>query len=177
VGGDRVAGTDAVRQAQAEELVAFVAATHRPASLALVVGDLNVPAGGPPDRDLAATLGRAGLEDLWLTAGRGPGETCGLERVAATLGRLDPADPRFAPDDSSDPEGADGRAAAVEPPERIDRVFLQRPRPEHGVAVQGAVLRRRPFPRRADAPDRHRLAHLSDHLGLHLELSLAAART
>jgi len=177
VAGDRVAGTDAVRRAQAEELVAFVDATHQPANLALVVGDVNVPAGGRTDRDLAATLAPAGLEDLWLGLGSGPGPTSGLERVGGELGRLDPADPRFAPDDDPAPEAPtpEGPASPVDPAERIDRVFLQRPRPEHGLAVRHAVLRRRPFPRRADAPDRHRLPFLSDHLGLHLELTLAPA--
>lgn len=172
VGGDRVAGTDAVRRAQAEELVAFVEAHHRPGNVALVVGDVNVPAGGGPDTELASVLGRMGLEDLWPRLGRGPGVTCGLERVGAELGRPDPVDPRFADDDIG--VGSVG-GEGVDPPERIDRAFLQRPRPEHGLVVEAALLRRRPFPRRADAPDRHRLPFLSDHMGLHLELTLAPA--
>ncbi len=178
VGGDRLVGTDAVRRAQAAELAAFVQAHHRPGNLAVVAGDMNVaersahtadPAA--PHRDLATALAPAGLDDLWEGAGRGPGPTSGLDRHGAALGVLDPTDERFASDDAAPAEvtGPDG----LEPSERIDRVFVQRPQPRHEVEVRDTVIRRRPFPRRADAPERHRLAHLSDHLGLHVELTLA----
>lgn len=168
VGGDRAAGTDAVRRAQAEELAAFVARTHRPGNLVVVVGDMNVeehrPGAADPraaHRDLAAALGAVGLDDLWERLDLGWGPTCGLDATA--LVAHDPRSAGGSPDHAW-PTGG-----------RIDRVFLARPTPADRVTVGAARLRRRALPRRAGAPERHRLAHLSDHLGLELALDLRAA--
>lgn len=164
--GDRKAATDPVRRAQAEQLAAFVAATHRPGNLVVVVGDMNVEEDTPGHHDLAAALGAVGLDDLWERLGLGWGPTSTLDVEAAVVARPDPA-----PAASTDPRRADGTPVGG----RIDRVFLARPRPDDGLVVAAARLRRRALARRTGAPDRHRLAHLSDHLALELELDLAAS--
>lgn len=175
----RSADLHRIRQAQLEELLAFVDATHRPENVALVVGDLNVDAEGRgPDSRATPEVGRwtatalhdamdrAGFDDVWRTDGEGPGWTCDLLHSPLERFRVDPDEP----DLCAEP------APAVQPGDhlvRIDLAHLQRPTPAHRLAVEVDRVRRRPFFRASDAPGRDRMATLSDHLGLHLELRAA----
>lgn len=168
-----------VRMAQVDELVAFIGRTHRPGNVALLVGDMNVPAidldfpGGPTAQydDLVGRLGTLGLDDLWPASGTGAGDTCGA-----------PTD-EFA--DQRDPDDAD---ALVDPVEvdttrvpradldervRIDYAFLQRPASGDRVRVRATAMRRYAFPRAADAPKRDRLVRLSDHLAIGVDLEIS----
>jgi endonuclease/exonuclease/phosphatase family metal-dependent hydrolase len=179
--GDRRARTDPVREAQAAELAAFVRRTHRPGNVVLVVGDMNVEEVSPdvddpsgPHRALAREMGTVGLDDLWESTGRGWGPTCTLDGEAAVVGRPDPDDPDVAWDEAPAATGWRRRPDGSEVGGRIDRAFLQRPGPDDAVAVTDAVIRRRALLRRPGAPERRRLAHLSDHLGLQVELALEA---
>lgn len=162
-----------LRQAQVEELFAFVAAVRRPENVAMVVGDLNVDAGGHgPDGDvdegaepaaqLQATAATHGFDDVWRSVGDGPGWTCDCWVVGPEAW---PADPT-APDLCAEPAPERGDRHLV----RIDYAFLQRPQPSHGISVEARAMRRRTFPRPEGAPDREVIATMSDHLGLHLDL-------
>lgn len=179
--GRRAAATDVVRREQAAELAGFVTATHRPENLVVVVGDMNVSVVSDgsddparPQRDLLATLGALGLEDLWDRGDRGPGPTSSMDRFPDAVGPPDPSDDRLA-DDA--PRASTGVSAGARSDRgaRIDRAFVERTTEQHQIIVRHATIRRRRLPRRPGAPDSDRLAHLSDHLGLHVELRLRSA--
>lgn len=166
-----------VRQAQVEELLAFVDATHRPGNVALVVGDFNIdaegrgPNGRAPSVEgadaaarLAESMDRAGFDDVWARWGEGPGWTCDLL-----------AEPERFPTDPSEPDLCAEPADPSRPGDhlaRIDLAFLQRAVPGHDVEVEVQRIRRRPFERPADARSRDLITTMSDHLGLHLELEV-----
>lgn len=168
------------RMAQVDELVGFVRRAHRPGNVVVVAGDMNVPAIDPdyPDGpsfqydDLTARLATLGLVDVWATHGSGPGETCGAP-TDEFADQRDPADPDALVDlDEPTGSGADPRHVAER--ERIDYVFLQEPDATHRVRVEATAIRRYAFPRSPDAPQRDRIARLSDHLALGVDLKLTA---
>jgi len=164
-----------IRQAQVEELLAFVDATHRPGNVALVVGDLNIdaegngPDGQDPERGLAAAedlreaMDVAGFDDVWSVAGNGPGWTCDLLVAPAERFPADPDDPELCLEPAPPAQPGDHLV-------RIDHAYLQRPTPSHAVEVAVRKVRRRTFPRPVDAPGRVAMPTMSDHLGLHLDL-------
>jgi len=165
-----------VRQAQAEELLAFAEATRKPENVAIIAGDLNVDAyGRGPDGDLheghapVAALQQAfadaGYDDGWDLVGEGQGWTCDL-LVEPDAFPLDPDTPDFCAEPAPD---RGGRHLV-----RIDYAFVQRPQPTHGFDLRLDAFRRRPFPRPDGAPEHDVLATMSDHLGLHLELTATA---
>jgi len=169
-----------VRQAQVEELLAFVDATRAPGNVALIVGDLNIDAygkgpdgdveeGGVAAADLQQAMHDAGYDDTWTLAGDGPGWTCDLAVVPPERFPADPDEPDLCAEPAPDAEPGDHLV-------RIDYAFLQRPVPSHQVEVALQRVRRRTFPRPADAPERDQIATMSDHLGLHLELEATARR-
>lgn len=168
-----------IRQAQVQELLAFVDAVHRPENVALVVGDFNIDAEGRgPDglaeagdgAEAAERLRRsfddAGFDDTWTLVGDGPGWTCDLLEAPEGFGLE--GEPEFCPEPA--PAQQPGQHLS-----RIDHAYLQRPLPSHRLAVQVDRFRRRPFPRAADAAGRDLIATGSDHLGLHLELTVGPA--
>lgn len=165
------------RMEQLDELVAFVERTHRPANVAIVVGDMNVPALDPayPDGptaqydDLTGRLGALDMEDLWPILGTGAGATCGAA-VDAFADQRDPGDPDALSDRGGGP-GADPRLVAERV--RIDYVFLQTPRERHRVGVRAESMRRLAFPRPDNARARDRLARLSDHVALGVDLAVS----
>jgi endonuclease/exonuclease/phosphatase family metal-dependent hydrolase len=161
-----------VRQAQVDEVLDVVAATHRPPNVALVVGDFNVPASDPhedpSDRDyrrMRSSFDRAGFEDVWARHGDGPGYTHFYDAPPGGICRPDPSAPDFCAEPAEPPPG--GLAT------RIDYAWLQRPTADHRLAVAVSRLRRRSFPRRAGVEAFDVQPFLSDHLGLHLELRLS----
>lgn len=167
-----------VRMAQVDELVGFVERTHRPGNVIAVVGDMNVPAVRPsyPDGptveydDLMARLGTLGLVDVWTTHGTGAGATCGAQSDVFA-DQVDPDDPDALVDD-------DSRLAAADPAdlaerERIDYVFLAEPDATQRVRVEATAMRRYAFPRAAGAPKRHKLARMSDHLAIGVDLKIS----
>lgn len=153
------------RQAQAHELLDFVRRTHRPGNATLLVGDFNIDAldPSPAYADLAAAMHDAGFDDVWIDHGIGPGPTCDLRTLAPGRRAPDPAAPDLCLDGELAGEPAGGR---------IDHAWLRRPRPEDGVAVEVRAVRRAAFPREPDTEGHDALGFLSDHLGLHLELTL-----
>lgn len=169
-----------VRMAQVDELVRFVRRSHRPGNVAIIVGDMNVPALAPdfPDGptaqydDLVERLATVGVHDLWPRAGVGAGHTCGAN-TDEFADQVDPDDP----DALVDTDGADA-GVPVDPAlaaqrERIDYVFLQDPDRRHRVRVEATGVRRYAFPRAAHAPDRDRLVRLSDHLAIGVDLAIS----
>ena len=166
------------RQAQAHELLDFVRRTHRPGNATLVVGDFNIDAlhPSPAYTDLTGAMGDAGFDDLWLTHGIGPGWTCDLRKAPEVIAEADPDDP----DRCLDRAVGEGTVADDAPPEhgnepgkRIDFAWLRRPTGEDGVAVEVRAVRRLAFPRDPGVSGYDELPFLSDHLGLHVELSVS----
>lgn len=157
------------RQAQAHELLDFVRRSHRPGNATLLVGDFNIDAldPSPAYADLAAAMDDAGYDDLWVEHGVGPGWTSDLKRLPAERVVPDPADPDLCLD-VGPPDGTVDEPAAG----RIDHAWLRRPRRNDEVGVEVRAVRRAAFPRPEGAEGRDELAYLSDHFGLHLELTL-----
>ncbi len=170
--GHRSAVAD-FRQAQAHELLDFVRRTHVPGNATLIVGDFNIDALHPEPAyaDLTGAMADAGFDDLWLEHGRGPGYTCDLQEAAEAIAVADPD----APDLCLDPTGTPAPADAPDDPhagKRIDYAWLRRSSPDDGVTVSVRSIRRLAFPRRPDTDGYDELPFLSDHLGLHLDLTL-----
>ena len=170
-GGPAGANAD-IRQQQVEELVAFVEATHRPGNVALVVGDLNTPASDPAEDDpvaqyqaLAGVMDAAGFDDLWLTHGSGPGFTSWRGRSAASAGPT-----RRPPTSVPSPPSRPPTIGST----RIDHAWLQRPAGAHRADVAVEAFRRRSFPRVPGTDGYEALPFLSDHLALHLELTVTS---
>ncbi len=163
-----------IRMAQLDELVAFVQRVHRPGNIIVVAGDFNVPAIAPgyPDGDTAQyddmmqRLSVLEVHDVWVDHGDGDGPTC--------------ADPRDDFADQAHPTLPDALVAGeddllVDPGfaaqrQRIDYVFLEAPRDDHGLRVEVDTVQRFAFPRDTDAPKRERLPRLSDHVALGVRL-------
>ncbi|HWJ97808.1 MAG TPA: endonuclease/exonuclease/phosphatase family protein [Acidimicrobiales bacterium] len=167
-GAEDAARHHGVRMRQVDELAAFVADQHDPASPLLVVGDFNVrahdddPVLAEPQaryRDLAERLASVGLVDVWAGHGRGSGHTCTF-RSAADL----PADPDEPDQVADDPDAGDDA-----PGERIDYLWLAAP---PGTAVEVERPRRWSFTGRGvqGGP----AGSLSDHLALSVTLRLSA---
>lgn len=160
-----------LRMRQMTELVDLVSAWHRRDNALIVCGDFNINfaervAGSHTFGEAQfarAALGQLGLVDAWDLAGKGEGWTSHHSRLDA-LCRPDPTDPRFADDsDDNGPEPDD-------PHERLDAIFLPEPG-SPGPQVEVRKIRRRAFPTtepRAWKP----VSTLSDHMALHLELSV-----
>ena len=173
--GTQAAAVRALRQAQAEELAAFVARTHSPGAVPLVCGDFNISARDPGEADpdgpyeaLVATMATAGVTDLWAAAGGGYGYTCDLLKRGRGICPFDPADPDFAFESAECPDdfGTDRLG------QRIDYWFGP---PKHSWDEVGVVdfrIRRRAFPRVPGAESFDELGFMSDHVALHLEVTL-----
>jgi len=164
--GHRSAVAD-FRQAQSHELLDFVRRTHTPGNATLIVGDFNIDAlhPSPAYADLTGAMGDAGFDDLWLARGTGPGHTCDARVLREAIAVPDPDAPDLCRDDLEAP-------AAAGAGKRIDFAWLRRPATGDGVAVEVEAVRRACFPRAPGVDGYDELPYLSDHLGLHLELSL-----
>jgi len=158
-----------LRQAQVAELAHFIATHHKPANTTLVVGDFNIahrdpdaddPAG--PYEDLLRSL--SSPIELWDECSPGGhGMTANLTGPGSVAFVADPTDPRFFADDEPLP-------AATDEVSRIDHAFLQ-VESRSAIEVTPSTIRRRRLPR--DEPsENHDIQYLSDHVGLHLELTL-----
>jgi endonuclease/exonuclease/phosphatase family metal-dependent hydrolase len=152
--------TDEVRFAQVEDVLAEADVAHRPGNLILVVGDFNVPAGGPAGDRLHEVMDAAGYRDLWLDHGAGPGWTCDALVVGEPVTTPDLEDGRFCEEPAAHHPDA----------ERLDYAFIGSAPPQPAVTVQS--MRRRVFPRSSDCPEYESMPLLSDHVALHLDLTV-----
>jgi endonuclease/exonuclease/phosphatase family metal-dependent hydrolase len=159
----------ALRQAQAAELLAFVERTHTPGNVTLVVGDFNIDALDDTSAyaDLAALMNAAGFGDVWAEHGDGPGYTCDVRVLRDAICVSDPECPDLGLEPAA-PRSAE--PAANDVGKRIDYVWL---RADGDVTATVAAVRRALFPRPPDAPEVDKMPYLSDHLGLHVELTLS----
>ena len=153
--------TEEVRFAQVAEVLSEARAAHRWGNASLIVGDFNVQAGTPAGDRLEVAMRAAGYRDLWLDHGVGPGWTCDAIALGEAITAPDPADDRFCADPAPPHEGAD----------RIDYAFLQMPESD-SPPVTVRALRRRVFPRTPDKPEHGTMGLLSDHVALHLDLTI-----
>lgn len=147
-----------VRQAQLQELSAFITATHRPEHVAVVCGDFNIDASGrDPEYGghdaLSDFIAHHNLEDRWISPHAGlMGSTGGDFEQICPLPQS--GDLRFCDDPAvSDDSGG----------YRIDFVLIERAAPQHVFDLDCTRVRRRPFPRPQATGGQ---AHMSDHLGL-----------
>lgn len=149
-----------IRQAQVEEVLSFVSKYHRDGNATLVVGDFNVAADSTEGKQLNVAMGGHDFVDLWDDESRGIGATVQLaERPEFFI--QDPTDERFFAD-LSDPD------LSVDPaPPRIDYAFWRA-----GTSISVDKIRRRALPRDPSANGRDVMPWMSDHAGLHLDLTL-----
>ena len=159
-------GPNPFRHHQTDELLAFLERVHRPANVAIVVGDFNVAAGDPDYEQLRRAFDAAGFDDVWAIHGSGPGDTYCETPPRAIPCQPDPADPRYCAERDEPPAGVRAK--------RIDYAWLQRPTDDHRLTVSVRTVRRRPFPRDPSAEDHEAMPYLSDHVALHLELEIDA---
>lgn len=163
------------RLIQVEELLEFVRRVHRPANVAIVVGDLNVDAAaeaGPAAderRTVREAFVHAGFDDLWEAHGAGPGYTFSKIGATSHICATDPRHDRYC----AEP----GERTAGVLAKRLDQAWLQRPAEDHRIVVSVRAIRRRSFPRAPGAPGRDAMPFLSDHLALELELGLSPRST
>lgn len=164
---------EAVRRAQIEELCFFIDSFRddRPSDMiGLVVGDFNRP--GPPDVDsgeadlyeeLSGKMAEVDMEDLWMARARdgdggiAPGPTK-VDVKAGSLGLEGVCRP------VSDSGGVcDDRILPADDQNRIDYVFVEKQKPEHGFGLDVTRPLRMSFPRDEATEN---IDQLSDHLGL-----------
>jgi endonuclease/exonuclease/phosphatase family metal-dependent hydrolase len=152
--------TEELRFAQVAEVLLEAADVHRRGNVSLIVGDFNVQAGTAAGDRLAEMMAAAGYRDIWLDHDRGPGWTCDAVVVGEPITAPDPDDCRFCADPAAPDEDA----------ERIDYAFLRSAPSAPPLAVRS--MRRRVFPRRPGRPEYEAMPYLSDHVALHLELTI-----
>jgi endonuclease/exonuclease/phosphatase family metal-dependent hydrolase len=158
------ARTERWRFAQVDEVMALATNAHRHGNASLVVGDFNVEARTDAGDRLADLMASAGYRDLWSEHGVGPGWTCDAVAVGPPVTTPATDDDRFCADPAEDHPQA----------ERIDYAFW-RPADDAPDAVVVTDLRRRVFRRPAASPESDVMPLLSDHVALHLDLSVADA--
>lgn len=151
-----------IRLKQVDELIDFVKRHHQPQNVAMIVGDFNLPVNkdGYGTDDLIWKMQEIDMEDIWITRGD---NTYGY---TTKMDDKDKAD-RICPIDTNDNRYCDD---LLDPGEkisrRIDHIFIEKQKPEHGFILDFTRPRRVRFERSASARDRDKIAYMSDHLGL-----------
>jgi hypothetical protein len=150
---------------QVDDVVAYIKDTHQANHVAMLVGDFNINANTPGVyEELTKRAWSVELIDLWpywhqhtrpmLKKPKPRGDTTHPETVCET------ADAKFC-----------GEPKQPGTSERIDFIFVQRPKAEHPFVLDLSRVRRRPFSRGGSVS-----SHLSDHLGLDIWV-IASPRT
>lgn len=162
------AGTGDVesRKTQIEELMSAVQdrQRHYPENVTMVVGDLNVYSSNNEYHWLLEEMdSTCSLRDVWLTRG---GKASATHSFDIYCSNVNPPDCACDDYDAGDYGG-----------DRLDYVFLEDPQAAHDMNLDVARMRRRPFRRTEPCGDidpselvDSQCEHMSDHLGLHLEL-------
>jgi hypothetical protein len=162
-----------VQLQQVAELITFFRRTHKPQNVALVVGDLNIPYEGGiridnwrPYEHLMSRMHSIGMVDLWEARSRvggcaTPGFTWGHLKHGASVCEVDQTDDSYCKDTESPSENMGSR---------IDYVFLESQKSDHGFILDTTRPRRRPFLRRQGAEGFSKIKYMSDHLGIDVTL-------
>jgi hypothetical protein len=156
-----------IKLAQVDELVEVVRRYHRPNNVALIVGDFNTDADNPDAYgSLIDKMHSLDMEDIWAMRNGTVGYTSSdpSELGPSRFSVLD-ADGRYCNDFDTPQDSAGGRVGG-----RIDYVFVERQKPEHGFLLDVTRPRRRLFPRLQGAPDFDKIQFMSDHVGLEVTL-------
>ncbi len=149
----------AVKQSQIGEIVAFMTQTHDSRNVAMLMGDFNVGATDVTEYGfLTSQLAKVHLVDLWPFWMEPPAGIALAKPGGATDNPSRCAD--F--DKSFCGEPTVPQSGTVPPGQRIDYVFVERPRPQHSFTLDFGRMRRRAF-HFPEADDEF----LSDHVGLH----------
>lgn len=149
----------AIQLQQVDEVIAYIAQTHKAEHVAMLVGDFNVNANDAAQyAELVKRVSSVELVDLW---------PYWHQQAAPTLKKPKPRGDTTHPDEVCDPPNGAfcGEPGQPKNSERIDFIFVQRPKPTHPFVLDITRVRRRPFPRGGSAS-----SHLSDHLGLDIKL-------
>jgi endonuclease/exonuclease/phosphatase family metal-dependent hydrolase len=158
------ARTEMRRFGQVDEVMALATGTRSQGNASLIVGDFNVEAGTDSGERLTEVMAGAGYRDLWPEHGIGPGWTCDAVAIGPPVTTSASDDDRFCADPAEDHPQA----------ERIDYAFW-RPADDAPDSVTVTGLRRRVFRRSAGSPESDVMPLLSDHVALHLDLSVVDA--
>jgi hypothetical protein len=153
-----------IQTSQLIDLVNFVTTRRSRRNIVIVAGDFNIY-GDTSFYDVLRKYmeGGLGLQDIWARHA--------VDRYGAKIGRTNNPECQ-AGVDCNQLYCDDFDATAVSHGGRIDYVFVERPDPQHSLMVDIARPRRRHFKRNASAEDFDEQPHMSDHLGLELELIL-----
>lgn len=163
-----------IQLGQVQDAMAYIAATHQADNVALLVGDFNIDGNKPANYsefikrlatiefvDLAGRSGTIEFVDLW---------PFWAQRGGKAMKQAKPRGDTTHPDQVCDPPNGDFCGEPLQPKnnetERIDFVFVERPKPAHSFVLDITRPRRRPFSRGNSPP----WLHLSDHLGLDFRL-------
>lgn len=152
-----------VRAAQVGELAAFITRTHRPENVAILAGDFNIDSRTAEYINLRDAMRSIDLEDIWQSRNGTPGFTNLSENNSEEIGELicqeDSVDSLYCDDFDVPPADFDRSS-------RIDYIFVSEPNEAHAYNLDFSRPRRVRHERRSGAPERNRIAYLSDHLGL-----------
>jgi hypothetical protein len=150
----------AIQLQQVDEAVAYITATHQADHVAMLVGDFNIDANEPADyAELVKRMAGIELIDLWpFWAQRGPS----LKQLKPRGDTTHPAEVCAPPEGPYCGEPAQPNNNKTE---RIDFIWVERPKATHSFVLDITRVRRRPFSRGGSTS-----SHLSDHLGLDFRL-------
>jgi hypothetical protein len=144
----------AIQLQQVDEVVGYIAATHQPDHVAMLVGDFNIDANEPASyAELVKRLAGIQFVDVWPF----------WAQRTSNVRQLKPRGDTTHPEKACDPPNGSYCLEPAQPKEttRIDFFFVQRPSSTHAYVLDITRIRRRPFSR-----DPLGSSHLSDHLGL-----------
>ena len=162
---------------QVDEVKDFVTRTHQPENVAIIVGDFNIDAhdqalytiGGvarTPYDHLVSRMQALNMYDLWAARSRDKadgatfGYTSNIKDQKRTICAVDSRDEGYC-DDLTAPEQSGTR---------IDYIFVQEQRPEHGLMLDFTRPRRVSFERPPNAEGYDKIGFMSDHVGLAVTL-------
>ena len=162
---------------QLDELIHFVTRTHKPENVPVIVGDFNINAhdpaaytfggvAGTPYQHLCGRMQAIDMYDLWEARNRHKvdgatfGYTSNIKDRKRTICAVDSRDEGYC-DDLTAPEQSGTR---------IDYIFVQEQRPEHGLMLDFTRPRRVSFERPPNAEGYDKIGFMSDHVGLAMTL-------
>jgi hypothetical protein len=182
---------DEIKVAQVSRLVDFISSTHDPSHVAMIAGDFNIAASQGIYRALTNALRNVrcrdfkptAFDDLWTSPAYM--DILGILKDQGRTNRSDPNDHDGVGQDdfshvcafrapvstvtygnSQDFYCDDSKPDAGDAGERIDYIFVERPRFSHSFVLDVSRIRRRAFKRAHPGT----VAYLSDHLGLEITL-------
>lgn len=142
---------------QLNELVQFMKTTHNSSNVAIIVGDFNIPEYSAGYNDLIQLMQQIDMVDLWKKRNGESGYTSDLLNKSGICS-ID-RDERYCNDLTYNDHS-----------NRIDYIFVERPKRTHCIMVDFTRPRRRPFPRMPGTSEYNSIKFMSDHVGIETTL-------